>query len=892
MHTIASNVYKAPVQGQVLRTGFNSLKSLSSKITANFDSDSVSFNGHTASWNSKYNVSGAHRGSLVPSYAWNDKVSRSYSYSLNPSIRPKKGNLVHWSLTGGSVSLLSTDISNIEIKHAPSHAGNDGTTFLDRSDGYLNREDHVFDWAIRYDISYKIKTRWKINYNYEYTYKWKSREKLPDGNYTTVTNYNTSSGSGSEIISETDSETLSHFETESENLTIIYHKRSPAGVYSGLSTYSEPAAREYRETRVYLSNISNGEINQEGNKSENRTERTENRKENITENKTEKLDSCCSDAADKYRQQFVDLREIEGNYWAYPDRQYLPLYSVTCNVPLWLHKIMAEEVLSMLEAIEADNPSFDYSLVESPGQDPTDLQLKTARKLIRKLELNREKYVNKAQYLTSKGRIYTLSDSALFIAKNEAYNKLLQDIEERNSKLDSNLNSYILEALKNKGLDTSALDSVSSGSMTLFNNPAIERASSVLGKDMGIISTMTVTGQPESKYNWTENLTLIVDQKPNYLYHDPDFDLRKEYEWADAMSGKIIYPLGVRNTCIFTTGISEDIANALASNNEYVKTETSQQISRSILNLNNEVSELDQNLSEQGVSLDTTYLDRQVYVLNNVYAQEMKGQITENVVFEVSSNPVVSGWIYKEHLRVTTRVYLVGLTSEQIIKKSSTDELASELSSLIKKEIRNLNPKVDPDELEATLNRIDTDVRIGVSNGICATMQNKGAALDACFGRIDNELKKLEDKNIAMYSGNTEAKISKRLDKTMAAIPCGLPVLPPHWIFTINIWTYEIMGEYEEFTVIDNDNEAIPKPYFGHKGQRYVRKYSEVYNPVKTDENGYNLRLGTNNMISFKFSGYATSIVGPGAKGVGDKAGGRSEQSIGYEDLILKYGEL
>ena len=271
VHTVAASVYKAPVQGQVLRTGFNSLRSLSSKIIANFDSDSVSFNGHTVNWNSKYNVSGTHRGSLVPSYSWNDKVSRSYSHTLNPSIRPKKGNLVRWSLTGGSVSLLSTDINNIETGHAPSHAGNDRTTLLDRSNGYLNREDHVFDWAIRYDISYKIKTRWKINYNYEYTYKWKSREKLPDGNYTTVTHYNSSSGSNSEILSETDSETLSHFETESENLTIIYHKRSPAGVYSGLSTYREPAAREYRETRVYLSDMSNSETNQEGNKSKNRT---------------------------------------------------------------------------------------------------------------------------------------------------------------------------------------------------------------------------------------------------------------------------------------------------------------------------------------------------------------------------------------------------------------------------------------------------------------------------------------------------------------------------------------------------------------------------------------------------------------------------------------------
>ena len=116
------------------------------------------------------------------------------------------------------------------------------------------------------------------------------------------------------------------------------------------------------------------------------------------------------------------------------------------------------------------------------------------------------------------------------------------------------------------------------------------------------------------------------------------------------------------------------------------------------------------------------------------------------------------------------------------------------------------------------------------------------------------------------YSGEVGDKVSKRLDRTMAAVPCGLPVLPPHWIFTVNVWTYEIMGEYEVFTVIDNDNEVIPEPYFGHKGQKYVRKYSEIYDPIKTDENGYDLKLGTNTPINFKFSGYAATVVGPGAK--------------------------
>jgi hypothetical protein len=352
-----------------------------------------------------------------------------------------------------------------------------------------------------------------------------------------LTHYDTSHDSSSETADKTDFESFSHTETEPENLTVIYHKRPPTGGYKNISTYADPTEREYRET-------------------------------NVSVNGLERFDPCCSDAADKYREAYVDLRGIESNFWAYPDKKYLARQAVGCDIPQWMHRVMAEEVLTMLDSIEKDNPAFSYSLIDSPGQDPTDLQVEAAKKLVLKLESSRNTYVNKSQHLTSAGKMYTSSDSARYIAKNEAFNRLLKDIEQKNSKLDSNLNSYILNALKKKGLDIAALDSVTSGPMTLFNNPAIGMASSALGKDMGIISTMNVTGQPESKYNWTENLTLIVDQKPNYLYHDPDFDLRKEYEWTDSMTGKTIYPLGVRNICIFTTGISKEIADAIASSGE------------------------------------------------------------------------------------------------------------------------------------------------------------------------------------------------------------------------------------------------------------------------------------------------------------------------------------
>ncbi|RXA14197.1 hypothetical protein EQO05_15235, partial [Methanosarcina sp. MSH10X1] len=236
-----------------------------------------------------------------------------------------------------------------------------------------------------------------------------------------------------------------------------YHKRPPAGGYVGLSTYSDPIEREYRETTLYLDN--------EGDTTD------------ITNN-SERFDSCCSDAADKYRDAYVDLRAIESTFWAYPDRQYLSKHAVNCDIPPWLHRRMAEEVLTMLDSVEKDNPAFNYSLIDSPGQDPTDLQVATAEKLILKLQKDREAYVNREQYLTSLGKMYTSSDSARYIAKNEAYNRLIEDIDRKNRKLDSDLNAYILKALEKKGIDTSSFDSVTSGPMTLFNNPAVERAAS------------------------------------------------------------------------------------------------------------------------------------------------------------------------------------------------------------------------------------------------------------------------------------------------------------------------------------------------------------------------------------------------------------------------------
>ena len=192
------------------------------------------------------------------------------------------------------------------------------------------------------------------------------------------------------------------------------------------------------------------------------------------------------------------------------------------------------------------------------------------------------------------------------------------------------------------------------------------------------------------------------------------------------------------------------------------------------------------------------------------------------------------------------------------------------------------NHSVSNDEMDAVLNRVDTDVRVGVAEGISVVIIDNKEIIDGSFEAINNDLQRMLDESTDKLNGEVAEKVSTRLEKTLNMVPAGLPLIPPNWVFTINVWTYDVIGKYQVFRVIDNDNEVIFDPYFGHVGQVYVRENTPVYHPFKKDVYGYDLRLGRNNQIVFDFNGYATTIVGSGPKGVGDKIGGRIEESEGF----------
>jgi hypothetical protein len=494
------------------------------------------------------------------------------------------------------------------------------------------------------------------------------------------------------------------------------------------------------------------------------------------------------------------------------------------------------------------------------------------------------------------GQFNTSSAACRVISKNEAYDRLLRELRERNKETQDSFETYIDESFENEQ-GHSLLDLVQNKVSTdvIFNNPAMDKASTALAAEMGIIETIEVMGMPNSKYNWTENMTLVVDQYPDYLYHDPNFDLQSQYKWDDG-TGKEVYPLAVRNVCVFSTGIGDDIAAMLSGATEPLKDMISQSMSQSISDANAEIDSLLTDLASNstelvmnGVSTDTTLIEQNRSKMMDEYSDSIREQIPGTIADEISGDPVLSIWISEEDVLIITEAYLDSLSDEEIVDMASDNTLQDEILHRISLKIQNDNPSINSDEMDAVLYRLEADLRIGISEGVCKSIELCQETIDQCFENINNELQSKLDESSEKLTGQLAEKIEKRLEKSMKYVPCGLPVIPPNWVCTVNVWEYDVKGEYKSFEVIDNDNECLFNPYFGHDAQSYIRKEDRIVHPTKKDENGNFIVIGNNQPIIFSFSGYAATIVGPGAKGVGDKIGDRDEKSIYYDDFELQF---
>ncbi len=860
LHDVTHEVYSATIQGQVFRDGFNTATPYNLQVGPTSYGPVTWQGGNSKTskaimWKAHYPINISHSCALTPDYNFSGILDVNHKVNIDASGHK-------WYYKSATVDHVSTDIVCEGVDVSYEYLGNDTLTDHERTDGYLSSENRSFDWKVTYNIKFRVKTRWDIDYDYHWSYK----------TFSPATGFNHYSGDSSGSRSNyplIDYEKISHTQTETENFSIVYHQALPSGGYSGLSSYDPGSTNDYKTSNVLVNGVPLS-------------------------------DKDCSDAADKYREQEVTpkLPLIQANYLAYANATFLPIQKVYCDIPDWLHYEMATEIEDMFSAINTDNPSREVSLLgENLGKNPTTLIQEESLDLAAEMSgsAKRDSFIKQAQYMDA-NKYTTSSDACRSIAKNEAYERLLKELRERNKNTEDSFEKYISDSFeKEQGHSILSLLKNKVSTDVLFNNPAMDKASTALAAEMGIIETMEVVGMPNSKYNWTENLTLVVDQYPDYLYHDPEFDLQSQYKWTD-QSGKEVYPLAVRNVCVFSTGIGDDIAGMLANASEPLKDTVSQSMSQSLADANAEIDSLIEDiasnsaeLSMSGVSTDTSLIEDNRTKMMKEYSNAIRQQVPLTIASEVAKDPVLSTWVSSADVNRITNEHLATLSDKELVNMSSNNTLQNEIFAQVSQKIITDNPTIPSNEVDVALYRLEADMQTGVAEGVCVAIESSQAVIDQCFANINNELQNKLDESTDKLTGQFAEKMEKRLEKSMKLVPCGLPVLPPNWVCTVNVWEYDVKGIYKKFKVIDNDNECMFNPYFGHDAQVYIRKDEEVYHPTKEDENGGLITIGRNQPIRFKFSGYAVTIVGPGPKGVGDKVGDRDEKSIYYDGFELQF---
>jgi len=853
IHDVTRKIYSAEVMPEIIRSGVNDQPGAQDVLVeTHFDPESVRlvniFSFYHLTWDAEYLVSLWHEGAVVPGYMFENTSRITYSARIMKPGPIADLDIANWHITDARLRHRSTSLENLKVTPVMNYADNDRLLSMEREGGFLNSESHSFDWDVEYIVEFDISSQWDLDYGYAYTHTGMIDSAYED-----------------ERLDMYDHVQQTHSEPETENITIVYHKCFRTNTYEGLEKYEQAIENDFNDTTVIVDGM-------------------------------ELVDTSCSDAADKYREAYVDVAQIERAYGMYGDGTYMPRRTVACDVPVWLPGLMTKEMLSMLGAMDDTGPSRKVSFMgNNLGRNPADLFCEAAEDMALEMQNEREEYVQAAGHFT-RNEFTTCSDAARMIVRNEAYERTMQQLVDSNTKVRDSLDGYVNDAFSKKA--GSALSDLLGGlspSSLLFNNPALSMATNALAQEMGVIDTMEVVDWPHSKYNWTENMTLLVDQYPDYLYHDADFDLQDQFLWEDAITGKTIYPLAVRNVCVFSGDMSGAVADVMQSCTDPLKTAVSEQMSSSILEINSQVNDVIAqigveavNLTQAGVSTDTRLLRDNQTRLINTYAGQLRMDIPAQVSRQVAADPVLSTCIDPGQVEMITQQYLASLSNEQLVAMTSDDRLALELFNVLRNNM-DLNNGAGNTEVDIALLRLEADMRMGVADGVCAAIEMCHETIDACFANIDKELQAKLDASADKLTGKAAEKVERRLEKAMRYVPAGLPLLPPNWVCTVNIWEYDVKGRYKTFQISDIDNECIVDPFYGHKAQMYVREKNYIFHPVKKDSKGGRILLGRNAPIEFQYNGYAATVVGPGPKGVGDKIGGRDEKSPGYDNFESQF---
>ncbi len=352
-------------------------------------------------------------------------------------------------------------------------------------------------------------------------------------------------------------------------------------------------------------------------------------------------------------------------------------------------------------------------------------------------------------------------------------------------------------------------------------------------------------------YPWDEEVSLAIDQSPSYL----DTGVHTDEE-----TGYSVRTLRLRNLCLFspaadlpsTDGIADAMAgpiltgiDAMAAGVERLANGT---VIAKINALTGDVSSGARDLLKKEIE-------------SALGAEEGNA----GIIRQASVNEAVERAYERRNSdgRAVVRDLCNGALAQEI-----AGDIINASASGIRENARDVAAGY-VDEYQAYVVRITEEKVAGATH----------KAISQVTGKLKDEIRD----TFRDFSASATEKILKdgadaALEKALGLVPSGLPLLPPWgWWATLNVWYIEVQGEIPVFTVYDADVEPVPDPVFGGRAIAYTRRHEVIQ-----DDQGQT--IGTNEPLRFSLHTGTFILVPPGARGVGDKAGGWDEKSPGFDE--------
>jgi hypothetical protein len=242
----------------------------------------------------------------------------------------------------------------------------------------------------------------------------------------------------------------------------------------------------------------------------------------------EAYDSYKSETFDSNVESNVKNRGLNG------DNYDARTFDVT--VPDWLEMEARYAVDEITRQIRSDvHLSPDINYMEYPN--PADAMQATAIDLTNKIETNQSRYVDKARYYSG-GKYMSCSAKTISQLREWYVDEVLYQVNEQYNGAAGNINDKIDEKFGE-----------SADGVREANNNGASLLKSALCFPIGLTMRAEHVMDDGTKYDvdelayWDENVTLMVDMVPDYLFEDSD-------------GGKQLINLGVQNVCFFgSTGV-------------------------------------------------------------------------------------------------------------------------------------------------------------------------------------------------------------------------------------------------------------------------------------------------------------------------------------------------